>query len=196
MCASPGRRPLSSVTRHRPPRPESSPSPSPSPPRIVPLWRRRLWSPPPRKRTPPTTSPTPSRSNARSAIPKAAVNQRLRSVVKPAAQHLQLPSCSRLYEHRSHHDSRPPAYKSSVDGAVRANVLPQRSQTPTRLRTVLSPPSTPRFGRRPPLTQGCNRGSRSVASTLVAEALRKSQTRPPTGNEIERVNSRLRRLAL
>ena len=194
MCASPGHRPPSPMTRRRPPSPESSPSPSP--PRIVPLGRRRLWSPPPRKRTPPTTSPTPSRSNARSAIPKAAVDQRLRSVVKPAAQHLQLQSRSRLYEHRSQHDSRPPADKSSVDVAARANVLPQRKQTPTRLRSVLSPPSTPRFGRRPPPTQGCNRGSRSVASTLVAEARRKSQTRPPTENEIERVNSRPRRLAL
>ena len=195
MSALPSRRSSSPVTRRRPPSPESSPSPSP--PRITPLGRRRLWSPPPRKRTPPTAPDMSSRLSARSSIPRAAVTQRLQSVVTPAARHLRLPSPSRLSEHRSQHNSRPPADQSSGDAAALGNVQPRRKRTPARLKSVLSPPPTPRIERqRPPPIRGGNRGSRSVASTIVSEARRKCRPRPPTENEIERVNSRLRRLAL
>ena len=189
MSFTASRRSSSPVTRLR--SPESSPSPSP--PRVTPLGRRRLWSPPPRKKAP----ETPSRSSARSSMPKAAVARRPRSVVATTAPHLRLPSPSRLSQHRSQHDSRPPAIRSSVDAAVPGNAQPRRSQTPSRLKSVFSPPPTPRVNRqRPPPIKDGNRGSRSVASTILSERRRRCKSTPPTDNDIERVNSRLRRLAL
>ena len=191
MSATPGRRPPS-VTRRHPLSPESSPSP----PRIMPLGRRRLWSPPPRKRTPPTTPEPPSRSNARSAIPKAAAAQRLQSVVCPAERRRQHPLRSRLSGHRSHHDSRPPANESNEDVDARASDQHPRKTSPTRLKSVLEAPLTPRpHCQCPPLTQGGNRGSRFVASTIVALARRRRCPEQPTPETIKRVNSRLRRLA-
>ena len=192
MSVTPGRRPPS-VTRRNPLSPESSPSP----PRILLLGRRRLWSPPPRKRTPPTTPKPLSRLNARSSIPKAAGAQRLQSVVCHVEQRRRHPLRSRLSGHRSHHDSRPPANESSEDEDARESDQRPRKTSPTRLMSVLSPPSTPRPRRqRPPPTQGGNHGSRFVASTIVATARKKVCPRPPTPKDIERVNFRLRKLAL
>ena len=192
MRPSPGRRSASPVTRRRSPSPETSPSRSP--PRIKPLGRRRLWSPPPRKRTPPTT---PLRWSARSAIPKAAAAPHLRSVVAPVAQRLQLPSRSRRSEHRSQYDSRPPATSSSESVDVRGNVRGRPKTMPPSSPPVLSPPPTPHLVRqRPPAARSGNRGSRLVTSTIVATAWKRARPRPPTPEDIQRVNQRLRNLVL
>ena len=164
----PGRRSASPMTRRRPPSPETSPSP----PKIVPLGRRRLWSPPPRDKTPPTT---PSKSSARSAIPRAAATQHLQSVVAPVAQRLPLLSCSRLSEHRSQHDSRPLATPSNGNADAQESVRRRPTATPPFSLTVLSPPPTPRLIRqRPPTTQVGNHGSRCVASMIVATARKRA----------------------
>ena len=195
MRPSSSRRSASPVMRRRPSSPASSPSPSPS--RTTLLGRRRLWSPPPRKRM--SLKMSPSRSSARSTIPRSASQAHLQSVVVATVQHPQLPSRSCRFEHRSQFDSRPPATTPLSSGSEDDLASPRRRKKtpPPSSPPMLSPPPTPRLIRqRPPLTRSGNRGSRFVASTIVASARKKNRPKPPTLEEIERVNSRLHRLAL
>ena len=195
MCTQAGRCPAPPVT------PPSSPglasSRSPSPPALPSVRRRRLWSPPMR----PSCR---SRSNATSATPRHDHRPRPRSSDAAVVQ-ARPPSRSRRLGHRSHHDLRPLLTTSGPSGDVaNPESIRRRSPSPRPLSTSTpSPPQTPPTGRRlnsvlqrPPRTQHGNRGSRSVASTIMSSARKRAQTRPPTPTDIRRINRKLRALAL
>ena len=187
--------------------PPSSPSlassRSPSPPAMAPVQRRRLWSPPMRRRSP-TTSQR-SRSSASSTAPRLAHRPRHPSPDAAAALDFRPPSRSRRLGHRSHHDSRPPSTMShpsddevDPERSRRRSPSPSTSSPPTQ-----SPPKTPQAARRlqsvlqrPPRTQPCNRGSRSVASTLLSSARKRAKAVLPTPTDMRRINRKLRALAL
>ena len=178
---------------------------SPSPPKMTPLGRRQLWSPPQRRKTSPTDSPSKARTAARSTTPRQASLPRLQLSVA-AITRVRLPSQSRRLGHRTQHDSRPPATTpvSSDDENARER-RQRRDRTPTPSSALRppsspptpSPPQTPSPVRHhPPVTRSGNRGSRSVASTLVASARKRVQARPLTPDNIQRVNRKLSALAL
>ena len=181
--------------------PPSSPgltsSQSPSPPILPSVRRRRLWSPPMRRNC-------RSRSNATSTTPRLDHRPRPRSS-DAASDQGRPPSRSRRLRHRSHHDSRPPSTTSGPSGDVAdPESIRRRSPSPRPLSTSTpSPPQTPPTGRRlnsvlqrPPRTQHGNRGSRSVASTILTSARKRAQARPRTPTDIRRINRKLRALAL
>ena len=186
--------------------PPSSPgrtsSRSPSPPILPLVRRRRLWSPPMRQQLP-TTSQW-SRSSASSTAPRLVHRPRHPSPDAADALDFRPPSRSRRLGHRSHHDSRPPSKTShpSDDEDARER-LQRRSPSPSPSTTTSSPPQTPPPDRRlqsvlqqPPRTQHGNRGSRSVASTILSSARKRAQASPPTPMDILRINRKLRALAL
>ena len=180
------------------PLPSLASSRSPSPPKMTPLGRRRLWSPPPRRKTSPTDSPSRERTAAHLTTPRHASLPRLQSSVA-AITRTRLPSRSRRLGHRTHHDSCPPATTpiSSDDEDVQGR-RQRRDRTPTPSSPPTpSPPQTPSPVRqRLPVTHSGNRGSLSVASTMMASARKRAQARPPTPEDIQRVNRKLRALAL
>ena len=199
-----GRRSASPVMPPSPPSPASSRSPSP--PIISSARRRRLWSPPMRSRS---TATSGSRSSASSMAPRP-----VRPPSRPspdAADRLDFrpPSRSRRLGHRSHHDSRPPSTpprRSDAEGGQgrprRQSPSPTPSPSPSSAHSP-SPPSTPPAARRlqsvlqrPPRTQHGNRGSTSVASSLLSSARKRAQARPPTPTDILRIDRKLRALAL
>ena len=200
MCSQAGCGPAPPVT------PPSSPSPassrSPPPPTLPTVRRRRLWSPPMRRKSP-TTSP--SRSSATLTAPRHAPLHRHRSSDNADVTRIRPPSRSRRLGHRSHHDSRPPSTTScpsddeaDPESTRRRSPSPRPSSTPAP-----SPPRTPPTDRRlqsvlqrPPRTQHGNRGSRSVALTFLTSARKRAQARPQTPTDIRRINRRLRALAL
>ena len=203
MCAASSRCPALPVT------PPSSPSRAPfrseSPPMLPSRRRRRLWSPPMRRRSPATRS----RSSASSTVPRIVQLPRRLSPDAATASDFRPPSRSRRSGHRSHHDSRPPSTISRPkgDADVRGR-LQRRSPSPTASSSAPSartptPPETPPAGRRllsvltrPPQTQRCNRGSRSVASNILSSARKRAQARPPSPTDVNRINRKLRALAL
>ena len=186
------RRSSSPVTQRRSP----GSSPSPSPPRVTPLGRRRLWNPPPRPRTP---TKDLSRSSARSAAPQHVYAACLPSAIVIAAPRPQPPRRNRRSAHRSHFNSCPPStYSSSQseDGPGSVRLMPPKNMPPASP-TVLRPhPTQSLVHPRPPPTQHGSRMSRCVASTIVAAARKRVQPRPPTPEDIQRVNRKLRALAL
>ena len=203
MCATAGRGQAPPVT------PPSSPGRthfrSQSPPILPSVRRRRLWSPPMRRRSPKTRS----RSNASSTAPRLVQLPRRLSPDAAATSHFRPPSRSRRTGHRSHHDSRPPSTTSHPGGNADAlgsarsrNPSPNQSPTPKPAPTA-TPPDTPPAGRRlqsaltrPPQTQRGNRGSRSTASSLLSSARKRAQARPPSPADVDRINRKLRALAL
>ena len=198
MCTQAGRCPALPVT------PPSSPglasSRSPSPPALPSVRRRRLWSPPMRRKS---RTASLSRSSATSTTPRHA--HRPRSSDAAVDHGTRPPSRSRRLGHRSHHDSRPPSTTScpsddedDLGRNQRRSPSPSPSYAPTP-----SPPETPPAARRlqsvlqrPPRTQHGNRGSRSVASSLLSSARKRAQARPPTPTDMRRINRKLRALAL
>ena len=200
MCAQASRCPAPTVTP--PSSPSLASSQSPSPPILPTVRRRRLWSPPMRRRSP-TTSP--SRSSAMSTAPRRGSLPRPRSSDAADITRIRLPARSRRLGHQSHHDSRPPSTTScpsdDEDGPGRSL---RRSPSPSpSFAPAPSPPETPPAARRlqsvlqrPPRTQHGNRGSRSVASSLLSSARKRAQARPPTPTDMRRINRKLRALAL
>ena len=201
MCSQAGRCPAPPVT------PPSSPGPtssrSPSPPIIPSTRRRRLWSPPMRRRSP--TTSRRSRSSASSTAPRLVHRPHRPSPDAADALDFRPPSRSRRLGHRSHHDSRPPSTTSRPsDGEDGPERNQRRSPSPSpSFAPAPSPPETPPAARRlqsvlqrPPRTQHGNRGSRSVASTILTSARKRAQARPPTLTDIRRINRKLRALAL
>ena len=183
---------------------------SPSPPIIPSTRRRRLWSPPMRRRSPTTSR---SRSSASSTAPRLAHRPPRPSPDAADVADFRPPSRSQRQGHRSHHDSRPPSTTSRQRDAEVVRGRPRRqspspspspspSASPSSARTQ-SPPMTPPAARRlqsvlqrPPRTQHGNRGSTSVASSLLSSARKRAQARPPTPTDIRRVNRKLCALAL
>ena len=201
MYSQASRCPAPPVTPPSSPGPASSRSLSPPIPPSV--RRRRLRSPPMRRRSP--TTSRRSRSSASSTAPRLVHRPRHPSPDAADALDFRPPSRSRRLGHRSHHDSRPPSRTSrpnDVEDArerlQRRNPSPSPSTTPTT-----SPPQTPPSDRRlqsvlqrPPRTQHGNRGSRSVALTILSSARKRAQASPPTPTDILRINRKLRALAL
>ena len=203
MCATASRGPAPPVT------PPSSPSKthfrSQSPPILPSMRRRRLWSPPMRRRSPTTRS----RSSASSTAPRLVQLPRRLSPDAAAVSHFRPPSRSRRTGHRSHHDSRPPSTTSrprddaDALGSTRRRIpSPSRSSSPKPAPTA-TPPDTPPAGRRlqsaltrPPQTQRGNRGSRSTASSILSSARKRAQARPPSPADVDRINRKLRAIAL
>ena len=200
MCAQAGRCPAPPVTP--PSSPSLASSRSPSPPIIPSTRRRRLWSPPMRRRSPTTSR---SRSSASSTAPRLVRLPHRPSPDAADALDFRPPSRSRRLGHRSHHDSRPPSTTScpSDDEDVQER-LQRRSPSPSPSRAPTpSPPQTPPAARRlqsvlqrPPRTQHGSRGSSCVASSLLSAARKRAQARPPTPTDIRRINRKLRALAL
>ena len=193
MCTQAGRCPAPPVT------PPSSPglasSRSPSPPTLPSVRRRRLWSPPMRRGC-------RSRLNATSTTPRQNHCPRPRSSDAAGDQERPL-SCSRRLGHRSHHNLRPPSTTSCPSGNEDGPGSTRRRSPSPRPLSTSSPPQTPPSGRRlnsvlqrPPRTQHGNRGSRSVASTILSSARKRAQARPPTPDDIRQINRKLRALAL
>ena len=193
--------------------PGRAPSRSASPPTLPSRRRRRLWSPPMRHRSPSKTSRSSASSTAprivqlpRRLSPDAATTSGHRL---PPATVFRPPSRSRRSGHRTHHDSRPPSTaplrSDDVDAPGRHR---RRNPSPTASSSAPSteaatPPRTPPDARRllsvltrPPQTRPCNRGSRSVASTLLSSARKRAQARPPSPTDVDRINRKLRALAL
>ena len=202
MYTQAGRCPAPPVT------PPSSPgrtsSRSPSPPILPSVRRRRLWSPPMRRRSP-TTSQRSRSSAASSTAPRLVHRPRPPSPDAADALDFRPPSRSRRLGHRSHHDSRPPSKTSRPsDNEDAQERLRRRSPSPSpSTAPTTGPPQTPPSDRRlqsvlqrPPRTQHGNRGSRSVASTILSSARKRAQARPPTPTDIRRINRKLRALAL
>ena len=175
---------------------------SPSPPILPSVRRRRLWSPPMRRRRSPTTSR--SRSSASSTAPRLVHHPRPPSPGAESTPDFRPPSRSRRQGHRSHHDSRPPSKTSPQSGAedVRGR-LQRRCPSPSPSTASTSPSQTPPRNerlqsvlRQPPRTLHGNRGSRFVASTLLSSARKRAQASPPSTTDVERINRKLRALAL
>ena len=201
MCSQAGRCPAPPVTP--PSSPSLASSQSPSPP-IIPLTRRRrLWSPPMRRRSP-TTSQR-SRSSALLTAPRLVHCPHHPSPDAADALDFRPPSRSRRLGHRSHHNSRPPSTSlcpSDDEDDLGRNQRRSPSPSPSYAPTP-SPPETPPAARRlqsvlqrPPRTQHGNRGSRSVASTILTSVRKRAQARPPTPTDVCRINRKLRALAL
>ena len=175
---------------------------SPSPPILPSVRRRRLWSPPMRRRSP--TTSRRSRSSASSTAPRLVHHPRPPSPDAADTLDFRPPSRSRRQGHRSHHDSRPPSRMSpQSDEEVVRGRLQRRSPSPSPSTASSSPPRTPPQSerlqsvlRRPPRTLHGNRGSRFVASTMVSSARKRAQASPPTTTDIARINRKLRALAL
>jgi len=197
---------LAAGRRSQPMTPPSSPdrksSRSPSPPILPSVRRRRLWSPPMRRRQSPTTSR--SRSSASSTAPRLVHHPRPPSPDAESTPDFRPPSRSRRQGHRSHHDSRPPSKTSPQSGAedVRGR-LQRRCPSPSPSTASTSPSRTPPRNerlqsalRQPPRTLHGNRGSRFVASTLLSSARKRAQASPPSTTDVERINRKLRALAL
>ena len=199
MCSQAGRCPAPPVT------PPSSPdrmARSPSPPILPSIRRRRLWSPPMRRRS-------PKKSRSRSSAASSTAPQLVRRPRPPSpdaadALDFRPPSRSRRLGHRSHHDSRPPSKTSLPNdvGDVRGR-LQRRSPSPSPSTATSSPPQTPppdhrlqSVLQRPPRTRHGNRGSRFVASTMMSSARKRAQASPPTTTDVMRINRKLRALAL
>ena len=200
MCSPAGCGPAPPVTP--PLSPSLASSRSPSPPALPSVRRRRLWSPPMRRRSPTTSR---SRLSAASTAPRPAHRPRPQSSDAADVPGIRPLSRSRRLGHRSHHDSRPPSKTSCPsDDEVAPGRGRRRSPSPSPSSTPSpSPPLTPPAGRRlqsvlqrPPKTQHGNRGSRSVASTILTSARKRAQARPPTPTDIRRINRKLRALAL
>ena len=198
---------LAAGRRSQPMTPPSSPdrksSRSPSPPILPSVRRRRLWSPPMRRRRSPTTSER-SRSSASSTAPRLVHHPRPPSPGAESTPDFRPPSRSRRQGHRSHHDSRPPSKTSPQSGAedVRGR-LQRRCPSPSPSTASTSPSRTPPRNerlqsalRQPPRTLHGNRGSRFVASTLLSSARKRAQASPPSTTDVERINRKLRALAL
>ena len=182
---------------------------SPSPPILPSVRRRRLWSPPMRRRRSPATSR--SKSSASSTAPRLVHHPRPPSPDAESTPDFRPPSRSRRQGHRSHHDSRPPSKTSPQSGAedVRGR-LQRRCPSPSPSAASTSPSTTstspsrtpPRNERlqsvlrQPPRTLHGNRGSRFVASTLLSSARKRAQASPPSTTDVERINRKLRALAL
>ena len=204
MHSAASRCPAPPVTPPSPPSLASSRSPSP--PIIPSTRRRRLWSPPMRRRSPTTSR---SKSSASSTAPRLVRHPRRLSPDAADAIDFRPPSRNRRHGHRSHHDSRPPSTASRLSDAEddpgrprRRSPSPSPSPSPSSAPTP-SPPVTPPAARRlqsvlqrPPRTQHGNRGSSSVASSLLTSARKRAQARPPTPTDIRRINRKLRALAL
>ena len=175
---------------------------SPSPPILPSVRRRRLWSPPMRRRSPATSRR--SRSSASSTAPRLVHHPRPPSPDAADTLDFRPPSRSRRQGHRSHHDSRPPSRTSpQSDEEVVRGRLQRRSPSPSPSTASSSPPRTPpqserlqSVPRRPPRTPHGNRGSRFVASTMLSSARKRAQASPPTSTDIIRINRKLRALAL
>ena len=180
--------PSSTVT----PQPSSSPasSPSPPPPRIMPLGRRRLWSAlevaddvafkNEREISDPplcfSSSSPIGRRRARHAHP-ASISQP--PLGASDAVWLATPGNDAVVKRRRGRPWKCPAPQENAD-----SVLPGNAQSASD--------SAPR----PPMTRSGNRGSCSVASMIVAAARKRAQPRPPTPEDIQRVNRKLRALVL
>ena len=185
--------------------PGRAPSQSASPPTLPSIRRRRLWSPPMRRRSPTSRS----RSNASSTKPRLVQLPRRLSPDAATVSNFRPPSRSRRSSHRTHHDSRPPSAaplrKDDADApgrSQRRNPSPTASSSAPSTETT-TPPRTPPDARRllsvltrPPQTRHCNRGSRSVASTLMSSARKRAQARPPSPADVDKINRKLRALAL
>ena len=198
MCSQAGRCPAPPVT------PPSSPdrmARSPSPPILPSIRRRRLWSPPMRRRSPVKSR---SRSSASSTAPRLVRRPRPPSPDAADALDFRPPSRSRRLGHRSHHDSRPPSKTSLQNDAADARGrLQRRTPSPSPSTASSSPPQTPPPDKRlqsvlrlPPQTRHGNRGSRFVASTMMSTARKRAQASPPTTTDVMRINRKLRALAL
>ena len=193
-----------------PPPPMTPPSPpdrkwtrSPSPPILPSVRRRRLWSPPMRRRSPAKSQRSRS-SAASSTAPRLVRRPRPPSPDAADALDFRPPSRSRRLGHRSHHDSRPPS-KTSLPNDVGDDRgrLQRRSPSPSPSTATSSPPQTPPpDGRlqsvllRPPRTRHGNCGSRFVALTILSTTQKRAQASPPTTTDIMRINRKLRALAL
>ena len=208
MYLAASRCPQPSVTP--PPSPDRKSTRSPSPPILPSVRRRRLWSPPMRRRRSPTTSGR-SRSSASSTAPRLVHHPRPPSPDAASTLDFRPPSRSRRQGHRSHHDSRPPSRTSpQSDEEVVRGRLQRRcpspspstaSPSPSTASTSPSrtPPRNERLQsalRQPPRTLHGNRGSRFVASTLLSSARKRAQASPPSTTDVERINRKLRALAL
>ena len=208
MCTQAGRCPAPPVT------PPSSPDRmwprSPSPPILPSIRRRRLWSPPMRRRRSLTKSER-SKSSASSTAPRLVHHPRPPSPGAESTPDFRPPSRSRRQGHRSHHDSRPPSKTSPQSGAEDVRGRLQRrcpspspsaaSTSPSTASTSPSrtPPRNERLQsalRQPPRTLHGNRGSRFVASTILSSARKRAQASPPSTTDIARINRKLRALAL
>ena len=200
MCSQAGRCPAPPVTP--PSSPDRKSTRSPSPPILPSVRRRRLWSPPMRRRRSPATSR--SKSSASSTAPRLVHHPRPPSPGAESTPDFRPPSRSRRQGHRSHHDSRPPSKTSPQnDVEVVRGRLQRRSPSPSPSTASSSPPRTPPQSerlqsvlRRPPRTLHGNRGSRFVASTMMSSARKRAQASPPTSTDIIRINRKLRALAL
>ena len=200
MCSAASRCPAPPMTP--PSSPDRKSTRSPSPPILPSVRRRRLWSPPMRRRRSPVTSR--SKSSASSTAPRLVHHPRPPSPGAESTPDFRPPSRSRRQGHRSHHDSRPPSKTSPQSGAedVRGR-LQRRCPSPSPSTASTSPSRTPPRNerlqsvlRRPPRTLHGNRGSRFVASTMLSSARKRAQASPPTSTDIIRINRKLRALAL
>ena len=179
--------------------PDTSPelSPSPLPVRIAWTTRRPLWSPPPRPKSPKPSSPL-ARSSASSMIPRRLSAAPLQLVVVRTPLKPDMPR-SRRTHHRGQFPPRLLLKSGSQDNAADLKSVrrlqPPKKQLPPRLRL---PPSVPSVVdcRRPPLTRRGSRGSGSTALAIMASARARVQPRPPTPEDICRVNRKLATLAL
>ena len=172
--------------RHSPP-PTNHAATSQAPPRLAPRRQRRLWSPLPRFKMPPNSSNAPSTrpSSPKSSLSLAARRSpqqplRLRSVI---AEPSPLRSCSPGIQ-RSHHSLRPPLPHQSPDAVEDLGSVQHPWTT-----------GTPRQRRPPPTCHGsllcC-----SIASTIMSSARKRAQPRPPTPEDVERINRRLSKLSV
>ena len=178
------RRPEPSVRRPKTPREIVEVPPAPHRPASR-RHRRCLWSPPPRRKTLPivssvsSTRPLPKMSSLWLTMPCSPPRTpRLCSVVATP------PSLrSHLDKLRSHYSSCPPLpHRSHNVEEDPGNALHLSSGTPLQ--------------RRPPLTCHGSQSCCSVAAMLIISAGRRTQPRPPTPEDVARINRRLSKLSV
>ena len=187
MCSQAGCSPAPPVTP--PSSPSLASSRSPSPPILPTVRRRRLWSPPMRRKSLTTSR---SRSSASSTAPQLVHRPRPLSSNAVDAQGIRPPSRSRRLGHRSHHDSRPPSKTSCPsDGEADRGRLQHRSPSPSPSSTPTpSPPQTPPIASNP----SCSALHGPSMATADHAPLRRQSSRP-RGNAPKRDHRRRRTFA-